>query len=97
MSNQAQAQLDELLDTRALLRARRKALEAAKITLHQAKEAHRETKELLETRFEEIEQRQGRLFDDEQVASNGPYEPEQPAPARRGRPRKQRDVEGPRA
>ena len=99
----AQQQLDDILDARAKLRQQRLAVANARIALNQAKTALADTKEHWEDLLTEVEQRQGRLqFGDAAVEVNptvGPYAPE-PAPAKRGRKPKARDVdieEGPRA
>jgi hypothetical protein len=91
-NNTAQQQLDDILDARAKLRQQRVAVENARITLNQAKIALKETKDHWEDLLTEVEQRQGRLaFDDAQAE-------QAPAPqARRGRPKRQQETEGPRA
>ena len=94
MASSAQAQLDELIDARGKLRKLRLDRENARIALNQAKTALREYVEQWEDLLTEIEQRQGRLqFDD---AEAQPAQAQAPQ-ARRGRPRKERDAEGPRA
>jgi hypothetical protein len=94
MASSAQTLLDEILDGRAKLRQQRIAVDSARITLNQAKIALKETKEHWEDLLTEVEQRQGRLaFDD---AEAQPAQAQAPQ-ARRGRPRKERDAEGPRA
>jgi hypothetical protein len=93
-NNTAQQQLDDILDARAKLRQQRIAVDNARITLNQAKIALKETKEHWEDLLTEVEQRQGRLqFDDAEAEQAQAQAPQ----ARRGRPRKERDAEGPRA
>jgi hypothetical protein len=92
VANTAQQQLDDILDRRAALRKLRLERDEARIALNQAKTALREYVDRWEDLLTEIEQKQGRLaFDDAQP------EPAQAPQARRGRPRKERDAEGPRA
>jgi hypothetical protein len=101
MANQAQQQLDEILDARAAKRDARKVFETARIAMNQARTALDTTKERLETLMDEVEQRQGRLpFIEVTVTEAERPAPEpytQGIPARRGRKRKDRDAEGPRA
>jgi hypothetical protein len=73
--NQAQAQLDDILDARAKLRSARLAFNNARIALNQCKTALNDTKANWEELLTEVEQRQGRL------SFEGALEQEQPVPA----------------
>jgi hypothetical protein len=101
MANQAQQQLDDILDARAAKRDARKAFEAARIAMNQARTTLSEATERVEALMDEVEQKQGRLpfeqaVEHEQAPTQGPYTQGIPL-SRRGRKRKEQDAEGPRA
>ncbi len=96
MSQQAQQQLDDILDSRAKLRSARLAFNNARIALNQCRTALNDTKAHWEELLTEIEQRQGRLsfegaLEEQAAASPDPRAAPEAQPARRGRGRPRKD------